>query len=496
MMLFTIAVICISISLLLYNYLMRSSRIEKLTTNIPSLKRWPILGSVLEFGSIRDCLQTSLRFTEELGPIFSLWAGNKMIIVLSGLNEIQTILMNNTLLTKSEFYDFIKPWLGPGLILSNGEEWRRQRKMLNPAFHYNILQRFIENFSSNTNNLVHTLKNEVGKPGFDITEYISCCSLNIISETAMGVKINAHLEEKKTNEILHAVTNVIEITFERILTPWLYPNLFFKFSSIGKTYYQSIDRIHNFVEEVIRTRRKLKVKNKTEDENNESVLGLKKSSPLLDLLIDYNMTDEEIKTQVKTFMAAGHETVTTTIIFTIYCLMKYPETQDKVIEELNEIFGDSDRHATMEDLKNMKYLECVIKESMRLYPPVAMISRKMTDDFQLSSDYVLPKGSTALLFIYKLHRDPKVYPDPEIFNPDRFLPEVAKLRNPYAFCPFSAGPRDCIGQKFSMFEMKAVITAILRNFKILPPVDCPDIDLVMEVLLTSLSGVYVRLENR
>ncbi|XP_075226509.1 cytochrome P450 4C1-like isoform X1 [Lycorma delicatula] len=496
MMLFTIVMIFISFCLLLYNYLMRSSRMEQLTTNIPSLKRWPIIGSVLEFMAISDCLQTLCRFTDEHGPIFSFWAGNKLLIVLSGLNEIQTILTNNTLLTKSEFYDFMKPWIGTGLITSSGEEWHRQRKILAPAFQFKILQRFIVNFSSNTNTLVHTLKNEVGKPGFDITEYISCCSLNIIFETAMGVKINVQLEEKKTNEILHAVTNAIEFLFKRVLRPWLHPNLFFKFSSIGKNFYQSIDKIHNFVEEVIHTRRKFKVKNKTEDENNESVLGLKKPSPLLDLLIDYNMTDEEIKSQVNTFMAAGYDTVATTINFTIYCLMKYPETQDKVIEELNEIFGDSDRPATNDDLKNMKYLECVIKESMRLYPPVTVIGRKMTDDFQLSSDYVLPKGSTALLFIYKLHRDPKVYPDPEIFNPDRFLPEVAKLRNPYAFCPFSAGPRDCIGQKFAMLEMKAVISAILRNFKILPPDDCPDIVLVMEVMLKSLSGVYVRLENR
>ncbi|XP_075228096.1 cytochrome P450 4V2-like [Lycorma delicatula] len=203
-----------------------------------------------------------------------------------------------------------------------------------------------------------------------------------------------------------------------------------------------------------------------------------------------------MKYQVNTFMAAGFETIAAALLFTIYCLMKYPEIQDKVIKELNGIFGDSDRPATFYDLKSMKYLECVIKESLRLYTVVPVVSRKITEDVHLSSGYVLPTGCTALLFFYKLHHNPILYPDPEVFNPDRFLPNVSKSRHPYAFCPFSAGPRNCIGQKFSMLELKVAISGILRHFKICPPIDCPDIDLGMHITLKSLTGVYVRLENR
>ncbi|XP_075226729.1 cytochrome P450 4C1-like isoform X2 [Lycorma delicatula] len=445
MMLFTFTAVCILLGLLYYHYVIRFSRLNKLTVNIPKLRWWPVIGSYLEFGRTSEAiLQNLIRITNENGPVVAGWMGNELFIMLSSADDIQVVLTSNRFLKKGEFYYLFKPWLGSGLVTSHGDKWRKQRKIITPAFHFKILEQFIDVFSSNADILINKLKDEVGKPGIEITDHIALCTLDIICETSMGLEVSAQLQKK--NKFVHATHDITVSLVQRMVRPWLVPNMFFNLSPTGKIFNQSLDIINSHIEQVINNKRKVKADKTFENVNNEdsSVLGEKKKSAFLDLLLEYNMSSKEIKDQVNTFIFGGHDTTTSAIGFVIYCLMKHPEVQNKVLEELNGIFGDSNRPATFHDLRNMKYLECVIQETLRLYTVVPYIGRKVTEDVQLSSNYVLPKGCTVSLFLYKLHHDPKLFPDPEVFNPDRFLPEVAKSRHPYAFCPFSAGPRNCI----------------------------------------------------
>ncbi|GBO18931.1 Cytochrome P450 4V2 [Araneus ventricosus] len=140
--------------------------------------------------------------------------------------------------------------------------------------------------------------------------------------------------------------------------------------------------------------------------------------------------------------------------------------QAKIHEELDLVFGeDHERHATAEDLKNLKYLDCVIKETLRLYPPVPILARYINNDTEICG-YQIPKGTTCLVFPHVLHRDEKVFPNPEAFKPDRFLPENSITRHPYAYIPFSAGPRNCIGHKLVLMELLTVTSTILRRYTV------------------------------
>uniref|UniRef100_A0A2S2NPK6 Cytochrome p450 n=1 Tax=Schizaphis graminum TaxID=13262 RepID=A0A2S2NPK6_SCHGA len=173
------------------------------------------------------------------------------------------------------------------------------------------------------------------------------------------------------------------------------------------------------------------------------------------------MTDKDIREEVDTFLFEGHDTSSIAITMAIIHLGLDQNIQNLVRDELYEIFGDSDRDATMEDLKAMTNLERVIKETMRLYPSVTGITRTLKEPLRLEK-YTIPSKSVMVVVPHLLHRDENIYPNPEKFDPDRFLPDQCNGRHPYAYIPFSAGPRNCIGQKFAMYQMKTVLSTILR----------------------------------
>ncbi|KAG2465691.1 CP4V2 protein, partial [Polypterus senegalus] len=150
------------------------------------------------------------------------------------------------------------------------------------------------------------------------------------------------------------------------------------------------------------------------------------------------------------------------------------------------VSGNSSRHVSMDDLKKLKYLECVIKESLRLYPSVPMFA----------PGHEIPKGVNAIIIPYSLHRDPKWFPDPEKFNPERFLPENSSHRHPFAFVPFSAGLRNCIGQRFAIMEEKVILSTVLRHFEVESKQRREELDLTGELILRPENGIWIKLINR
>ncbi|XP_023229868.1 cytochrome P450 4C1-like [Centruroides sculpturatus] len=222
---------------------------------------------------------------------------------------------------------------------------------------------------------------------------------------------------------------------------------------------------------------------------------------LIDLLLDLHvnqclMSEEDVIREMGGFIFAGYDTSSHVMSWTLYFLGRFQEIQDKVYLELQSIFqNDMNRIITVDDVLKMTYLECVIKESMRIYPPVPIFGRKNPYEIKID-DYILPPKSTISICTYAIHHNPSVYENPEVFDPDRFLPENFKKLHPYAFLPFSAGPRNCIGGKLAMVEMKTVLANVLRNFKVYSLDSQDKIVTSFEVLLSPISGIRMRVEKR
>lgn len=179
----------------------------------------------------------------------------------------------------------------------------------------------------------------------------------------------------------------------------------------------------------------------------------------------------------------------------MYLLGRHPVIQQRVYEEVESFFERRSDVLTVDDLKEFRFLECVLKESQRLFPSVPFFSRSTSEDCQLGG-YFIPKGTTVGVSTFALHRNPEVWPAPLDFDPDRFLPGNIQGRHPFAFLPFSAGPRNCIGQRLAFLEEKLVLAHVLRHFEIQSTQAVDDIHLCVEFVLRSKEGVFVTLVHR
>ncbi|XP_069680205.1 cytochrome P450 4C1-like isoform X3 [Periplaneta americana] len=432
-------------------------------------------------------------------PFFKWWLGPFPGICTSHPDYIEALLNNTKMIDKAIHYKFLHPWLGTGLITSTGTKWHSHRKLITPSFHFKILENFVPIFAKNCDILVNKLKKEIGREVFDIYPYISACTLDIICESAMGACVNA--QKYENSDYVTAVNKMKAILSERLAKPFLALDFIFNFTKWSKLQKKSLDIIHGFTKKVIRERKQQRLKNIQEHFPEDDVyFGQKKRIAFLDMLLDVSedgnkMTDEEIQEEVDTFMFGGHDTITATISTSLYLLGLHPEIQDRAYEELKGIFKESDHSPTVKDLKNMKYLHMVIKEAMRLYPSAPLLARMLTQDLQLGS-HTVPAGVTACVPIFAIHRDPDIFPNPTQFHPDNFLPERVVNRHPYAYIPFSAGPRNCIGQKFAMLEVKMVLSSILRSYEVRSADKSEDLVLVLEIVFRSKNGFRITLSPR
>ncbi|XP_018331831.1 cytochrome P450 4g15 [Agrilus planipennis] len=514
----------------------------ELAERIPGPKGWPMIGNALEFiGSSPTIFKRVYGHSFDFESVVKVWIGPKLMIFLFDPRDVEIILSSHVYIDKSTEYRFFKPWLGDGLLISTGQKWRAHRKLIAPTFHLNVLKSFIELFNANSRATVEKLRKE-GNKEFDCHDYMSEATVEMLLETAMGV--SKKTQEQSGFEYAMAVMKMCDILHLRHTKVWLRPDLIFNLTKYGKNQESLLSIIHGLTTKVIKNKKEafnkgirgsiaevpkeLKINQETKDEEpvtqkttsvegssfgqsvglrddldvDDNDVGEKKRLAFLDLMIEASqngvvITDKEIKEQVDTIMFEGHDTTAAGSSFFLSMMGIHQDIQDKVIQELDEIFGDSDRPATFADTLEMKYLERCLMETLRLYPPVPIIARQLQQDLQLvSGDYKIPAGATVVVGTFKLHRRADIYPNPDKFDPDNFLPERTANRHYYAFIPFSAGPRSCVGRKYAMLKLKILLSTILRNFKIKSDIGEKDFQLQGDIILKRAEGFKIRLEPR
>ncbi|XP_068989721.1 cytochrome P450 4C1-like isoform X1 [Neodiprion pinetum] len=469
----------------------------------------PILGNALYFaGNTENILNKFTELSRAYPSPYRVWLGSELLIILSRPEEIKTVLWSEKAIEKTRFFEFFQPWLGNGLFTAPGEIWRVRRKLIGPTFNLRILESFVTVFAVQSNVMVRKMETELNGEEFLVFDYVSMCTLDIICETAMGVSIGAQVNNHSS--YVEAVEKSLKIIYRRAFSIWLHPPAIFNRTQTGKEQNKHIKTMHNFTSNVIQRKRKALLNRNTkktavkygEDTESDSPSERKAFLDLLMQLTDDKMkfSDSELREEVDTMIAAGSDTTSNTVSFVMLMLASYPDIQEKAYLELCEIYGSYDsnkRIVTYEDLPRMRYLELVIKETMRVLPIIALITRTITDDLEIG-EYTLPKGSLAVIDILSIHRNKEFWPDPLKFNPDRFLPDEVAERHAYCYIPFSAGPRNCIGLRFAMMAMKTILATMLRRYIIkkdkIVPLD--DVKLKSEGVTKPVEPIMLRIEER
>ncbi|NXI40981.1 CP4V2 protein, partial [Galbula dea] len=433
-------------------------------------------------------------------PLFKLWIGPLPLMVLYHADSVEVILSSTKHIEKSYLYKFLEPWLGAGLLTSTGDKWRSRRKMITPTFHFTILTDFLEVMNEQGAILLKKLEKHVDKEPFDVFLDITLCALDIICETAMGKNVGA--QKNKDSEYVCAVYRMSDLIHGRQKSPWFWSDLSYMLFKEGREHKRNLKILHNFTDTVIAEKAAENAKQtKYNTDSNHEENGSRKRKAFLDMLL--SATDDEgnklsykdIREEVDTFMFEGHDTTAAAMNWALYLLGHNPEVQKKVHRELDEVFGNTERPVTMDDLKKLRYLECVVKESLRLFPSVPLFGRALKEDCWIRG-YQIPKGTNVVVLTYALHRDPEIFPDPEEFRPERFLPENCKGRHPYAYVPFSAGPRNCIGQRFAQIEEKTLLALILRRFWVDSCQKREELGMAGELILRPNNGIWIKLKRR
>ena len=321
----------------------------------------------------------------------------------------------------------------------------------------------------------------------DMLDWFSKLTLEVILSSAFGVDSNIQMGEN---------TKMLETAKALFRTPFIVRQLArlpfgsFLFGLLIYLRGNSPLYLQSVVNEIIETRR------------NQGLTGRK---DLLHLMMVANeettaegvskLSDEEIVAQSMIFLLAGYETSSNTLAFTLYHLAVNPDVQDKLRTEIKESLESNVKKPLYEVAQNIEYLDCVIMEGQRLCPPVAQVNRECSEDYDLNGIHI-PAGTEVVIPVYSLHHDPDAWENPDKFDPERFRGSAKDTRHAFQFLPFGAGPRNCIGMRFALLEIKVALVRVLLKYKF---VQSPETQVPLVIhpggTLCARDGVSVRVES-
>ncbi|VDK80858.1 unnamed protein product [Onchocerca ochengi] len=424
-----------------------------------------------------------------------IWMGPWPWVLLYGAEECEAILGSNKILDKPLQYSFLNGWIGQGLLVSEPKKWRSRRRLLTPTFHYDILKDFVDVYNKHGQTLMRKFRALCGDQYNDIFHMISLCTLDVICEAALGIHVDA---QNKSSPYLDAVFKIKYMIHQRTLKAHFYSDIIYNMFGSGKEEKKCTEILHEFTGTAIANRKRLVNEAGGVDKlmEREKVSG-KRRMAFLDFMLDLHekgeLPMEGIQEEVDTFTFEAHDTTSTNMNWFLHLMGTNPEIQAKVQQEIDEVLGEENRSITYEDLGQLKFLEACIKETLRLFPSVPIQARQLTKATKIGNR-VLPSGTGVAIIASMIHRDVRYWPDPEIFKPERFIGN--QPRHPFSYIPFSAGSRNCIGQRFALMEEKCILALLMRNLKVKSKLRTDQMRVSAELVIRPLFGNNMRFEPR
>jgi len=431
----------------------------------------PLLGNTVQFA--RDRLGFVTRTAREYGDVVTLDLGGETVYHVHHPDYVRHVLVeNNENYVKGRFFQHQFDFLGSGLLTSEGERWRRQRHLLEPAFGPDRIEEYASMMTAYTERMLDSWADGRTR---DVHEEMMRLTLEIVAKALFDVDIR-----EKADEVGTALDAVMAHFRRATALPVSVPEWVPTPDNVG--YLRALSALDAIVDEIIREHREsdedagdvVSVLLRTEDETGE------------------RLSDEAIRDQVLTLLLAGHETTAQTLTFTWHLLARHPQVEARLLEEFRAVLGG--RPPRMADVTELSHTERVVKESLRLYPPVYGVVRETIAADQIGG-YRIPPGTGVGMFQWVVHRDPRFYEDPNAFVPERWTKGFQANRHPLAYFPFGGGPRRCIGERFALLEAQIVLATVAQQYH-LELVSNPRLQLAPAITLRPKHGVEMVLHAR
>ncbi|WP_142860962.1 cytochrome P450 [Salinigranum halophilum] len=416
-----------------------------MSTEPPGPKGVPVIGNSGQYA--RDPFEFITACAEAYGDVVHFELGPIDTYMITNPADIERVLVtDDAKYTKPKFQDdAIGDLLGEGLLLSEGDTWRKQRELAQPAFLMSRLSGLSDQMVDYT---VEMLDDWTGGEVVNVHLEMARLTVKIIVEAMFGSTIDDE-RVRTVQENLEPLGSRFEPNPFRFAIPDWAP------TKENREYKRALSTIEEVVWDLIDEREG------TQDGDGEEPMDL--LSILLRARAEGRQTDENLRDEMVTMLLAGHDTTALTLTYTWYLLSQHPEVEARVHEELDSLLG-GDR-PTFADVRQMEYTEAVLNEAMRLYPPVYTIFREPQVDVRLGG-YRIPEGSAVMLSQWAVHRSPRYWDDPLEFDPDRWLDERADDRPRFAYFPFGGGPRFCIGKQLSLLEARLILGTVCQEYRL------------------------------
>lgn len=410
----------------------------------PGPKGLPLLGITTQVR--KDPLGYFARAAAEYEGLSMLPVGLDKVYLLNSPATLKHVLVTNWRnYRKSDFYNKLRPLFGEGIVTNDGDLWRRQRQLMNPAFHGDSLQRIGQIMRTATDEKISTWRDRPAGQAFNMSTEITELSLAIVMESLFASDAKG-----RSDAIAHAVDTMIEVCERRV---WAVPDLHnLPVSPLYWRHRRARAALDEIVFDIIE--RRLHSGNAGND-----LLGMLLSAR--DPETGEGMTLTQLRDETTTLLVTGHESTANAAVWVFYTLAQHPDIEAKVRDEIDRVCGNAT--PTDEDLRKLTYQRMVIEEVMRLYPPAWTVSRTAIED-DVIDGYAVPAGTNMMVSPFVIHRNPRYWPDPERLDPMRFAPEQRENRPKFAYIPFAGGPRNCIGMNFAMMELQIVVTMMTQAF--------------------------------
>lgn len=408
------------------------------------------------YGIQDDRLHAFMRLREVYGDVVRLNIGPRIIHLVSHPDLIEYILKdNNRNYTKGRGLEKAKPLLGEGLLTSEGEFWRRQRRLAQPAFHRKKIAGFVSIMKQATGQLLTRWDERPDKTEpVNVAGEMMRLTLDVVSRTLFSTG----LQPAETESVADALPFILRETTRRLSSPFsLRERLPIQ---ANRKFEEELSALNKIVFRIIDERRRI-VETGGQDDLPQDLLGMLMFAQ--DEETGEVMDDRQLRDEVMTIFLAGHETTANNLAWTFYLLSKNPDARLRLQEEVDQVLGG--RSPELDDIQNLVYTRQILDESLRLFPPAWAIGRQAIKEDQVGG-YRIPPGSGIVISSYIVHRHPEFWGNPEGFDPSRFEGQKVHERPHYAYIPFGGGPRLCIGNNFALQEGTLVLAMIAQRYEL------------------------------